>query len=93
MTPWHLEDIGRPFAATARTVALCHGAAPALPSVRPLIRLGVGAVTRAAERLSTWRERARQRNALLELSDYMLCDIGVSRAAAIDEAEKAFWRS
>jgi uncharacterized protein YjiS (DUF1127 family) len=43
--------------------------------------------------LSTWRERSRQRNALIELSDYMLCDIGISRAAAIDEAEKPFWRS
>jgi uncharacterized protein YjiS (DUF1127 family) len=45
------------------------------------------------ETLSTWRERSRQRNALIELSDYMLCDIGISRAAAIDEAEKPFWRS
>ena len=29
----------------------------------------------------------------MELSDYILCDIGISRAAAIDEAEKPFWRS
>jgi uncharacterized protein YjiS (DUF1127 family) len=44
------------------------------------------------ETLSTWRERSRQRSALIELSDYMLCDIGISRAAAIDEAEKPFRR-
>jgi uncharacterized protein YjiS (DUF1127 family) len=93
MTPRHLEDVGRRFAAPAMTVAPHHGAAATLPSVDLLIRLGVGAVTRAVETLSTWRERSRQRNALIELSDYMLCDIGISRAAAIDEAEKPFWRS
>jgi uncharacterized protein YjiS (DUF1127 family) len=75
------------------TVAQHHAAAATLPSLDLLIRLAVGAATRAAETLSTWRERSRQRNALMELSDYMLCDIGISRAAAIDEAEKPFWRS
>ncbi|MGH6899984.1 MAG: DUF1127 domain-containing protein, partial [Geminicoccaceae bacterium] len=51
------------------------------------------ALARVAEALVAWHERARQRSALTELSDYMLCDIGISRAEAIDEAEKPFWRS
>lgn len=37
-------------------------------------------------------ERRRQRLALLELSDDLLADIGVSRAAAIGEASKPWWR-
>jgi uncharacterized protein YjiS (DUF1127 family) len=93
MTPRHLEEVGGRFAGPAMTVAPHHGAAATLPSLGLLIRLAVGAVTRAAETLSTWRERSRQRSALMELSDYMLCDIGISRAAAIDEAKKPFWRS
>ncbi len=39
-----------------------------------------------------WRERARQRRALRELSDALLKDIGVSRADAMREAGKAFWK-
>lgn len=39
-----------------------------------------------------WRERARQRRALSELSDALFKDIGVSRADAMREAGKAFWK-
>jgi uncharacterized protein YjiS (DUF1127 family) len=49
------------------------------------------ALARAAAAALLWHERARQRCALLELSDYMLCDIGISRPAAISEAGKPFW--
>jgi uncharacterized protein YjiS (DUF1127 family) len=45
------------------------------------------------ERLLAWHERARQRRALVELSDDMLGDIGISRAAALAEAEKFCWRA
>ena len=93
MTRRHLEDVARRFVAPATMVAPHHGAAATLPSFDSLIGLAVGTVTGAAETWSTWRERSRQRNALLELSDYMLCDIGLSRAEAIHEAEKPFWRS
>jgi uncharacterized protein YjiS (DUF1127 family) len=39
-----------------------------------------------------WAERHRQRRALLELSDHMLKDIGVSAADAWQEGQKPFWR-
>jgi uncharacterized protein YjiS (DUF1127 family) len=42
--------------------------------------------------LLTWLERRRERRALLELSDHMLKDIGVSRADAWAEGSKPFWR-
>ncbi len=41
----------------------------------------------------TWRDRARQRRALLALDDRLLSDIGVSRAEADVEGEKPFWRA
>lgn len=40
-----------------------------------------------------WVERRRQRRALYELSDELLKDIGVSRADALREAGKPFWRA
>jgi uncharacterized protein YjiS (DUF1127 family) len=40
-----------------------------------------------------WLERARQRRALMALSDHMLRDIGLSRATAHGEAAKPFWRA
>jgi uncharacterized protein YjiS (DUF1127 family) len=43
--------------------------------------------------LATWIERYRQRRDLASLPDYMLKDIGVSRAEAWTEAEKPFWRA
>ncbi|HMR30393.1 MAG TPA: DUF1127 domain-containing protein [Geminicoccus sp.] len=38
-----------------------------------------------------WIERHRERKALLELSDDMLKDIGVSRVDAMREGTKPFW--
>ena len=40
----------------------------------------------------TWRERMRQRRALAAVDDWVLKDMGVSRADAMSECEKAFWR-
>jgi uncharacterized protein YjiS (DUF1127 family) len=43
--------------------------------------------------LATWyRDRRRQRKALLELDDRMLADIGITKSQAIQEAEKPFWK-
>ena len=39
-----------------------------------------------------WYERRRQRRGLLEMSDHMLKDIGLSRADAWAEGHKPFWR-
>jgi uncharacterized protein YjiS (DUF1127 family) len=54
--------------------------------------LGRAALARMAAVMSAWHERARQRRALMQLSDHMLRDIGIARAEAIGEAGKPFWR-
>ncbi|HSS65120.1 MAG TPA: DUF1127 domain-containing protein [Gammaproteobacteria bacterium] len=43
--------------------------------------------------LALWHERARQRRALAVLPDELLKDIGVSRADAMREAGKPFWKA
>jgi uncharacterized protein YjiS (DUF1127 family) len=43
--------------------------------------------------LERWAERHRQRRALLELSNSMLKDIGLSYADAWQEGRKPFWRA
>jgi uncharacterized protein YjiS (DUF1127 family) len=76
-----------------------------LPSSRPLASdLGIRHVVRpelSTARAPAWRvfaswiERGRQRRALREIatmSPHILDDIGVTRLAAIDEAQKPFWR-
>ena len=44
-----------------------------------------------AAMVETWLERRRQRRALLELSDHMLKDVGLSRLDAYREGRKAFF--
>jgi uncharacterized protein YjiS (DUF1127 family) len=50
------------------------------------------AVIAAMWRLVGWAERARQRRALLSLDDWMLKDIGLSRADVMREYDKPIWR-
>lgn len=38
-----------------------------------------------------YRQNAQQRKQLAQLPDYLLKDIGVTRADALKEAEKPFW--
>lgn len=40
----------------------------------------------------SWPERARQRRALLALDNWVLKDIGLSRADAMQECDKPFWQ-
>jgi uncharacterized protein YjiS (DUF1127 family) len=42
--------------------------------------------------IARWMERARQRNALAALDDHSLRDIGITRAEAVRECEKPFWK-
>ncbi|MEI7804243.1 MAG: DUF1127 domain-containing protein [Hyphomicrobiales bacterium] len=56
-------------------------------------------VHQGAERLVGWFEaaseifqRRRQRQALLELEDHLLDDLGLSRHQAEQEARKPFWK-
>lgn len=44
------------------------------------------------QRIVTWMERARQRQALLALDDWVLRDIGLSRADVVREGDKPFWQ-
>jgi uncharacterized protein YjiS (DUF1127 family) len=68
-----------------------------LPAARQRLasRLGGGVRRLAAigfARLLHWHDLARERRALLALSDDMLKDIGISRAEAEREASRPFWR-
>ena len=45
-----------------------------------------------ADRALLWAERARQRRQLAELDDYMLRDIGLTRADVANEIRKTFWQ-
>lgn len=55
-----------------------------------------GGVARAVvalfDTVAEWTERRRQRRALEALPDHLLHDIGLSRADAVNEADKPFWR-
>jgi uncharacterized protein YjiS (DUF1127 family) len=41
-----------------------------------------------------WEERSRQRAALRDIADdpHLLADLGLTRDAALDQADKPFWR-
>ena len=57
------------------------------------IRTGfAGFLRRAAGTLTRWQQRADGRRALLSLDARTLSDIGISRADAVREADKPFWR-
>lgn len=48
-------------------------------------------VSGLAMHIAQFGERARQRRALLGLSDELLMDIGLTRSQALREAAKPFW--
>ena len=43
--------------------------------------------------LVTWQRRARDRHQLRQMGDYMLKDVGLSRAEVEVECAKPFWRA
>ena len=55
-------------------------------------RAPVHRVAAAFVLFARWIERVRQRQALAELDDHMLRDIGVTRVEALRECAKPFWR-
>ena len=73
--------------------------APVQPIARGRRPARLGRIARALASLSLrisdtamlWRERTRQRRALGGLNDYMLKDLGLSRADAGREGSKRFW--
>ena len=42
--------------------------------------------------LALWRERRQQRDQLRQMPEYLLLDIGLTEADALEEASKPFWR-
>ena len=53
----------------------------------------VALVSRFAETLLLWHDRARQRRRLGELDARLLADMGLSRSQALAEAGKPFWQA
>ena len=74
-------------AACSYALDLTHFSAPSPGSRGAPIRLG-----RWLQALLDMHERWRQRQALMELDDRMLADIGVSRDERRAEVEKPLWR-
>ncbi|NQW11284.1 MAG: DUF1127 domain-containing protein [Alphaproteobacteria bacterium] len=48
-------------------------------------------LTTVATAIVVWIERANQRRALAEMDAHQLADLGLSRADALQEADKPFW--
>jgi uncharacterized protein YjiS (DUF1127 family) len=67
-----------------------HGAR--IPNTRSIVARLAFCTSKTIRVLTVWRERARQRRALIGLDDRMLRDIGVTRVDAQQEYEKPFWR-
>lgn len=57
-----------------------------------LARAVGAALLRPLEIAMQWQDRARERRQLLQMSDRLLKDIGISRVDAVHEADKPFWR-
>ena len=57
------------------------------------LHVGMMLLTRLIEAPLDWRDRARQRRQLQMMDDFMLRDIGLSRADIEQESQKPFWRS
>jgi uncharacterized protein YjiS (DUF1127 family) len=91
-----LDDLAEWYAAPGNSAAVGAGGAARMAVAHPEggLRSALrSSVIRMVEAFLAWHDRARERRALMELSDHMLRDIGISRAEAHDEAAKPFWRS
>ena len=92
-----LDDLAEWYGEPAGPAAAAGGATASRAPFGALREVGLGwarlGMVRILQVLVTRYDRARQRRSLLELSDHMLRDIGVSRAEALGEAAKPFWRT
>jgi uncharacterized protein YjiS (DUF1127 family) len=52
----------------------------------------VGFLSQAVDYLYLWHARRTQRQALMQMGDHQLKDIGISRSDAVHEWQKPFWR-
>jgi len=63
----------------------------AAPAYHP-IQTALAILKHVRKRLAAWSAQRRAYAALLSLGEHELKDIGISRAQALFEAEKPFWR-
>jgi uncharacterized protein YjiS (DUF1127 family) len=56
------------------------------------LRRLVAALTKPLDWLDSRLEKRRSRQLLMELSEYQLKDIGLSRCDAVNEGQRPFWR-
>ena len=61
-------------------------------SLRQSLPSPLQVLVRAADLLATWEGRARDRQRLAHMSEYLLKDLGISRADARSESDKPLWR-
>jgi uncharacterized protein YjiS (DUF1127 family) len=85
------------FAGSVALAAAAYGGTAGWDLVGPRAEGGPSSTARRAavrmvEAVMAWHHRARQRRVLMELSDHLLRDIGISRADAFAEATRPFWR-
>ena len=71
--------------------------APHPSSETPFVRIvtrpaAVSAIAAVVARLTDWAQRHRQRRALARLDADLLRDVGLTRADALRESGKPFWR-
>lgn len=77
------------MAHTINTKLITAGSAAAKP-VRALAKIR-RVMVKCLNSIVVWQDRAEQRQALSELNERMLKDIGVSNVDAYKEARKPFW--
>ena len=58
-----------------------------------IVELAGGLAVHCAVKVIVWQERARERNRLASMDDFMLRDIGLSRSQVARETSKAFWQA
>ncbi len=61
------------------------------PSLAEVIKTLWNLPLRFVGLLVTWQERAIARHRLMQMEDHLLADMGISRKAALEEANKPFW--
>ena len=72
---------------------------PAIPTTAPALaprawlEAPLTLARRALDTVLMWQERERQRRQLMSLDARILTDMGMSRADAVAEYDKPFWRS
>ena len=58
-----------------------------------VLRAAVGLPGKALEAVAGWQERAAQRHHLMSVDRRVLADMGLTRANAVAEWSKPFWRA